>query len=108
LLAAPVSLTAQSLGILHAGTRLALIHPGYRGIMKTIFSGAIALLTLLATTGSAQGPAANADKRLLALVQEVQAQQAQITSNQDKIDTKVADVAEAIRVARIFAGRGGH
>ena len=76
--------------------------------MKTTFSCAIALLTLLVTSGSAQGPAANNEKRLLALVQEVQAQQAQITANQDKIDSKVAEIGEAIRVARIFAGRGGH
>ncbi|HJT80017.1 MAG TPA: hypothetical protein VJ719_02375 [Chthoniobacterales bacterium] len=76
--------------------------------MKTTFSCAIALLILLAASGSAQGPVANNDQRLLALAQEVQAQQAQIAANQDKIDTKVADIAEAIRVARIFAGRGGH
>ena len=76
--------------------------------MKTTLSCAIALLTLLVTSGSAQGPAANNEQRLLALVQEVQAQQAQITSNQDKIDSKVAEIAEAIRVARIFAGRGGN
>ena len=76
--------------------------------MKTTFSCAIALLTLLVTSGSAQGPAANNEQRLLALMKEVQAQQAQITANQDKIDSKVAEINEAIRVARIFAGRGGH
>lgn len=76
--------------------------------MKTILSCTIALLTLLVTSGSAQGPATNNEQRLLALVQEVQAQQNQITSNQDKIDSKLAVVTEAIRIARIFAGRGGH
>jgi outer membrane lipoprotein-sorting protein len=76
--------------------------------MKTTFLCVIALLTLLLTSGSAQEPAANNDQRLLALIKEVQTQQVQITANQDKIDTKVAEIAEAIRVARIFAGRGGH
>ena len=43
----------------------------------------------------------------MALVQQVQAQQAQIAANQEKIDVKLAEVTEAVRVARIFAGRGG-
>jgi hypothetical protein len=73
---------------------------------KITYSGIFALL-LLATSGSAQNPAANNDQRLLTLVQQVQGQQAQIVANQDKIDSKLAEVAEAIRVARIFAGRGG-
>ena len=76
--------------------------------MKTTFSYAIALLILLSTSGSAQRAVANNEERLLALVQEVQAQQAQITANQDKVDSKLAEINEAIRMARIFAGRGGH
>lgn len=76
--------------------------------MKFTLSSAIALLLLLATSGSAQGPSANNEQRLLALVKEVQSQQAQIISNQDKVESKLAEVSEAIRVARIFAGRGGH
>jgi hypothetical protein len=74
---------------------------------STISSGIIALLALLVTSGSAQNPATENEQRLLTLVQQVQSQQAQITANQDKIDSKLAEVAEAIRVARIFAGRGG-
>jgi outer membrane lipoprotein-sorting protein len=75
--------------------------------MKTTLSCAIAILALLASSGSAQSPAVENEQRLLTLVQQVQAQQAQIVTNQDKIDSKMAEVAEAIRVARIFAGRGG-
>ncbi|MFL6514610.1 MAG: hypothetical protein ACJ8M1_06250 [Chthoniobacterales bacterium] len=75
--------------------------------MKTTLSFAIATLALLVSSGSAQNPAAQNEQRLLALVQDVQAQQSQIASNQDKIDAKLAEVAEAIRLARIFAGRGG-
>jgi hypothetical protein len=75
--------------------------------MKKITCSGIFALLLLATSGSAQNPAANNDQRLLTLVQQVQGQQAQIVANQDKIDSKLAEVAEAIRLARIFAGRGG-
>jgi hypothetical protein len=74
---------------------------------STISSGIIALLALLVTSGSAQNPATENEQRLLTLVQQVQSQQAQISANQDKIDSKLAEVAEAVRVARIFAGRGG-
>jgi hypothetical protein len=75
--------------------------------MKKITCSGIFALLLLATSGSAQNPVANSEQRLLTLVQQVQGQQAQIVANQDKIDSKLAEVAEAIRVARIFAGRGG-
>ena len=40
------------------------------------------------------------------LLNEVTAQQATIADNQTKIDTKLASVAENIRLARIYAGRG--
>jgi hypothetical protein len=75
--------------------------------MKKIICCGVFALLLLASSGSAQDPAADNQQRLLALVQEVQAQQAQITANQDKIDSKMAEVTEAVRLARIFAGRGG-
>jgi len=74
---------------------------------RTISTGIVALLAVLASSGSAQNPAAENEQRLLALVQQVQSQQTQITANQDKIDSKLAEVSEAIRLARIFAGRGG-
>jgi hypothetical protein len=47
------------------------------------------------------------EEKLLALIKEVQAQQAQIADNQGKIDQKLAEVADSLREARIFAGRGG-
>ncbi|HEY4281864.1 MAG TPA: hypothetical protein VGM62_02290 [Chthoniobacterales bacterium] len=74
---------------------------------SNILTGIVALSALLASSGLAQTPAAENEQRLLALVQQVQAQQGQITANQDKVDSKLAEVAEAVRVARIFAGRGG-
>jgi outer membrane lipoprotein-sorting protein len=79
----------------------------FRPDMKRIISCAVAALVLFVSSGSAQSPAAENDQRLLALIQQVKAQQAQIASNQEKIDSKMAEVAEAVRLARIFAGRGG-
>ena len=44
-------------------------------------------------------------EKLLSLVKEVQAQQSQVVANQIKIDAKLADLAETLRVARIFSSR---
>ncbi|HEY2124811.1 MAG TPA: hypothetical protein VGG94_05035 [Chthoniobacterales bacterium] len=73
----------------------------------TISTVALALTMLAMTSGSGQTPGNKEDEQLLALVNEVQAQQVRITENQGKIDSKMAEVMEAVRVARIFAGRGG-
>lgn len=67
----------------------------------------LSVLALFATPIGAQSPAYNDPKQLEALMKEVQAQQVQIAANQAKIDAKLVALAEAIRVARIFAGRGG-
>jgi hypothetical protein len=66
----------------------------------------IAVMFLALLSSPAQTPAIKPDEQeLLALVKEVQAQQAQIVANQTKIDSKLADLAETIRVARIFSSR---
>ncbi|MEY2439518.1 MAG: hypothetical protein QOI34_903 [Verrucomicrobiota bacterium] len=76
--------------------------------MKRIISSTIlGLCALLIASGSAQTPSGKEDQKLLALVKDVQTQQAQIAENQTKIESKLAEVAEAVRVARIYAGRGG-
>jgi ABC-type transporter MlaC component len=64
-------------------------------------------VTLFAVLSSiAQTPDPKDDQeKLLTLVKEVQAQQAQIAANQTKIDAKLADLAETLRVARIFSSR---
>jgi len=54
---------------------------------------------------SAQTPDANQEQKLLALIKEVQAQQAQMTENQGQIESKLTEIGEAVRVARIYAGR---
>lgn len=41
------------------------------------------------------------------LLQEVQTQQTTLAENQKQIDAKLADIAESLRVARIYVSRGG-
>ncbi len=65
----------------------------------------LSLTLLLFSSGAAQTPEARQEEQLLALIRDVQAQQAQIADNQAKIDSKLAEVAETIRVARIFSKR---
>jgi endonuclease III len=76
--------------------------------MKRIFlSLSLSIALLITPFGSAQTPDANQEQKLLALIKEVQTQQAQMAENQAKIETKLADVSETIRVARILAGKIG-
>ena len=60
--------------------------------------------TLLISSSVAQTPDSK-EQQLAALIKEAQAQQAQIADNQAKIETQLADLAETIRVARIFSKR---
>jgi len=74
--------------------------------MKRILLTILFPVTLLVISSSvAQTPESNDEKRLLTLIKEVQVQQGQIADNQSKIDTKLADLAEAIRQARIYGKR---
>jgi hypothetical protein len=75
------------------------------GTMRRIILLLLASL-FLAISGSAQGPAATDDKELQTLIEQVRTQQQRIADNQTKIDEKLAGVLEAVRQARIFAGRG--
>jgi ABC-type transporter MlaC component len=90
-----------------AGTRLAVRGAETTFMKRIIANSILVLLTVLVTSGPAQNPPTEVEQKLAALVQQIQAQQAQITANQEKIDAKMAEVTEAVRVARIFAGRGG-
>ena len=69
----------------------------------------LAILLLLApvifTSSIAQTAQSKDEERLLALIQEVQTQQAQMADNQAKIESKLADLAELIRQARIYSKR---
>ncbi|HSV61757.1 MAG TPA: hypothetical protein VLH83_00305 [Chthoniobacterales bacterium] len=58
---------------------------------------------------SAAEPPKDSDRdqqQLAALTKEVQTQQTAIAENQKKIDEKTAAIGEALRLARIYAGRG--
>ena len=71
---------------------------------KLMLLGALALF---AGTIGAQSPAASDDQQLENLLREVQAQQIQIADKQSKIDEKLVTLGEAIRIAKIYASRGG-
>ena len=47
------------------------------------------------------------EQQVAALVKEVQAQQVLIAGNQTKIDEKLVAIAEALRLAKIYASRSG-
>ena len=47
-------------------------------------------------------------QQLGAAIKDVQTQQTTIAANQARIDEKIAAVAEAIRVARIYSSRSGN
>jgi len=75
-----------------------------------ILSALIAVCALSATIGvSAAEPSKESDRdqqQAIALAKELQTQQTAIADNQKKIDEKMAAIAEALRQARIYAGRG--
>ena len=54
---------------------------------------------------SAQTSEANQEQKLLALIKEVQAQQAQMAENQTKIDAKITELEATIHDARIYSKR---
>lgn len=57
--------------------------------------------------GNAAEPVNSQEQQIVAAVKELQAQQALIVENQVKIEAKLATIGEAVRIARIFASRGG-
>jgi hypothetical protein len=74
--------------------------------MKQIAAIACLSLALLQSSDATEPPSAQ-DQQLAAVIKEIQAQQALIAANQAKIDAKLGTIAEVVRVARIFASRGG-
>lgn len=79
--------------------------------MKLLPSLIAACLFASLALAPAAEPAKEAEReqqQLMALTKEVQAQQALIADNQTKIDAKMTTVAEALRLAKIYASRGGH
>ena len=68
---------------------------------------ATTLFALLVSAPAAEPPKENdrEQQQLLALVKDVESQQAAIAENQTKIDAKLATIAEALRLARIYSSR---
>ena len=60
---------------------------------------------LVGSVGFAQSLDPNQEVRLLALVREVQTQQAQLAENQAKIEEKLNEVAEIVKDARLYSKR---
>ena len=63
----------------------------------------VTLLGISASVGQISDP--NQQATLLALVKDVQIQQAQLAANQAKIEEKLTALSEAIRTARIYTKR---
>ncbi len=71
----------------------------------------VALLAALVFAGALFAPTHSGgqtgeDIAMTQILNDVTAQQASIADNQAKIDTKLASIAENLRLARIYAGRG--
>jgi hypothetical protein len=79
--------------------------------MKILSALIAACVVGVGAGASAAEPPKESDRdqqQLLAISREVQGQVAAIADNQKKIDEKMAAVAEALRLARIYASRAGH
>ncbi len=74
--------------------------------MRKNFTVSLLLLAIFAAM-LCPAKAQNASTQLVSAVNELKQQQAQIADNQTKIDSKIADLVETIRVARIFMSRAG-
>jgi hypothetical protein len=83
----------------------AAILPSMKRIVRTaiVAMGLLAISPLLAQTA----PGEAEQQQIIAVIKEIRAQQTSIAENQAKIDAKLGALAEAIRVAKIFASRGG-
>lgn len=66
---------------------------------------ALSAVVLTISFSGAQTPDADQERKLLALIKDVQTQQAQMAANQAKIDEKLNDVADIIRDARLYSKR---
>jgi septal ring factor EnvC (AmiA/AmiB activator) len=74
--------------------------------MKRILTALVLSAVLLTISFSdAQTPDANQEQRLLALIKEVQTQQAQLAENQAKIEEKINLIEETVHDARIYSKR---
>jgi ABC-type transporter MlaC component len=77
--------------------------------MKFLSALLIASFLACASTTNAAEPSKESEReqqQIAALSKELEGQQAAILENQTKINEKIAAIAEALRQAKIYAGRG--
>ena len=77
--------------------------------MKILFALLVPCFLACANATSAAEPPKESERdqqQIAALTKELQSQQAAILENQTKINEKAAAIAEALRQAKIYAGRG--
>lgn len=67
----------------------------------------IAALGMAFLPHQSSGQAASDEATMAALLADIGAQQTAIEQNQDKLEAQLATIADDIRIARIFVGRGG-
>ena len=63
----------------------------------------LSIFAAMLCSGNAQDP----PSPILQIVNGLKEQQTQLAANQNKIDEKIADLGETIRVARLFMSRAG-
>ncbi len=79
-----------------------------RKLFYILTSGAFAVILACSIPFNLQGEGtADSQPPVETLVAEVRAQQITMAENQTKIDAKLTEIAEELRVARIFISRGG-
>ena len=74
-------------------------------LFVTVLGAAAIALAFMPNQSS--GQAGSEEATMAALLVELNAQQAAIEQNQDKIEAQLSTIAEDIRIARIYVGRGG-
>jgi hypothetical protein len=70
-----------------------------------LLAATIVVSVLLAHPSTAPAQSGE-DPAVVSLITDLNAQQAALQENQNNIDVKIAAVAEDVRQARLFAGRG--
>ena len=75
--------------------------------MKQIALPLLAALALAAPSYGQTNAQAQQDQQTLALIRDLQTQQVAIAENQAKIEAKIGNLAEALRLARIYSSRAG-
>jgi hypothetical protein len=75
--------------------------------MKTLSALTAACFLAALTIAPAAEPAKDSEQQVTALMKELQTQQTALVENQTRINEKMVAIAEALRMAKIYASRGG-